>query len=332
MRLSVAGSALDYVRYGEEAALLAQECDDPALRAAIGTFPALAHIVAGDGRAVLDWSARVLAEVGSDNVLGREIVGFSPRAAMLQTRSLALVNLGRLEEARSQVREAERVAEESREIEVLGWVQATWTHLAYACGGTESVLERGRRSVEIAEKLDNESSRVAGYCHLGNAYLIDAQPVAAREALRESAAIARSRRTQLAFLPKVLALLSEAHLALGERTEAFAAAREAIDLGSAGGCRYYEAEAQLALARALLATDGALPRAEIESALERAAQLVESIEGRSLSPRILELRGRLAAALGDAPASDRTLRQALDLYRAIGATGHAERLAKELGD
>jgi len=110
-----------------------------------------------------------------------------------------------------------------------------------------------------------------------------------------------------------------------------AAAREGIDLASAGGCHYYEAQAQLALARALLATDGVVPRAEIASALDRAAHLVESIEGRSLSPRILEMRGRLAAALDDAPAAEQALRQALDLYRSIGATGHAERLAEETG-
>ena len=42
------------------------------------------------------------------------------------------------------------------------------------------------------------------------------------------------------------------------------------------------------------------------------------------------LRGRLAAAVGDAPSSDRTFREALDLYRAIGATSHAERLTREL--
>ena len=330
MRNSVTGSALDYVRHGEEAALLAQECDDPALRAAIGTFPALAHVVAGDGRAVLDWSARVLVEVGSDNELGREIVGFSPRAAMLSMRSVALLSLGRLEEARSQAGEAERVAEEARELEVLGWASAVWIELAYTCGGTESVLEHGRRSLEIAENLDNEAARMVGHYNLGQAYLIGAQPAAARDALHKSAAIARDRRTQLALLPRVLARLSEAHLALGERTEALAAAREGIDLGSADGCRYYEAEAQLALARALLATDGVLPRANIESALERAEQLVESVEARALSPRILELRGRLASALGDAPACDLALRQALEFYRTIGATGHAERLAHEL--
>jgi hypothetical protein len=38
----------------------------------------------------------------------------------------------------------------------------------------------------------------------------------------------------------------------------------------------------------------------------------------------------LAAAVGDAPSSERTLGEALDLYRAIGATGHADRLAREL--
>jgi hypothetical protein len=57
---------------------------------------------------------------------------------------------------------------------------------------------------------------------------------------------------------------------------------------------------------------------------------VESIAALSLSPRILEMRGRVAQAFGDATASDHALRQALDLYREIGASGHAERLMREL--
>jgi hypothetical protein len=331
VRFSVAGSAHDYVRYGEEAALLARECGDPGLRAAIGTFPAFGHFHGGDGRAGLEWSARVLEEVGSDNRLGKDIVGYSPRTGMLHARAHALTYLGRLTEAWSQVREAERVAEESGELEIFTWMQVTWAMLAYTCGVTESTLEHGRRSLEIAEKLDNEASRMCAYLTLGFAYLLEGQPAAARDALRESAAIARDRRVLRALLPLGLAVLAEAHLALGERAEAVAAAREGIDLASAGGCHYYEAVAQLALARTLLATDDVVPRAGIESALERAEQLVESIEGRSLSPRILEMRGRLAAALGDAPASERALREALELYRTIGATGHAERLAREVG-
>jgi tetratricopeptide (TPR) repeat protein len=330
IRFSVCGSGGDYARYGEEAALLARECDDPALRAAIASLSAYGHFHAGKGRPALEWSARVLEEVGSDNVLGKEFVGYSPRAGALHVRAQAFLFLGRLTEAWSQVDAAERVAEESRELEVFTWMQVTRAMLEHACGRPESGLEHGHRSLEIAEKLDNEASRMAAYAALGLAHLVEGQPAAARDAFRESATIARDRRVVRALLPLVLAGLAEAHLALGEPGEAMATAREGIDLGSAGGCLYNEALAQLALAAALLATEGIVPRAEIESALQRAEHLAVSIEGNALSPRILELRGRLAAAVGDAPSSDRALRDALDLYRATGATGHAERLAREL--
>jgi len=330
MRFSVAGSGGDYARYGEEAALLAPECGDPALRAAIATFPAYGHFHAGEGKAALEWSARILDEVGADNVLGKELVGYSPRAGALHVRAQALMFLGRLEEAWDQVRAAERVAEESRELEVFTWMQITWALLEYTCGRPESGLEHGRRSLEIAEKLDNEASRMAAYAALGLANLVEGQPAAARDAFRKSATIARDRRVVRGLLPLVLAGLAEAHLALGEPTEAVATAREGIGLGSTGGCLYNEALAQLALAAALLAADCVVPRAEIESALERAEHLVASVQGDALSPRILELRGRLAAAVGDAPSSDRRLRDARDLYGTIGATGHAERLAREL--
>jgi tetratricopeptide (TPR) repeat protein len=331
MRSQRLGSAEDYVRYGEEAAAIAAETGDPALCAGIGTLPAFGHMFAGDGRAVLDWVARVLEDTGSDSALGKEISGYSPRASMFSNRTNALLYLGRLDEAWSAAREAERVAEESGELEVLGWVHYVTAWLAYTCGSSQSVLEHGRRCLEIAEKLDNESSRTLAHAALGYAHLVDAQLAAAREAFQESIAIARDRRSQLAFVPQSLATLAEVHLLLGEGSAALAAAREAIDLGRAGGGRYFEAHAQIALAAALLATEGDPPRVEIEAALERAEELVESIAGQALAPRILEQRGRLAAALADGAASERMLRQALDLYREIGAGGPAERLARELG-
>jgi len=331
MRYSVVGSGGDYAHYGEEGALLAQACDDPALRAAVGQFAAWGHWAAGDGRRVLEWTTRVQDGVGSDGLLGRELVGFSPLAAVVTVRVHGLMNVGRLEEAWSQSREAERVVEELHELEVLTWLRVLQAGLAYTCGVPEFTREQGRRSLEIAEQLGNESSRFCAYLSLGYAHLMAEDPPAARQALLAAAAVVDDHRTQRAMLPLALAVLAEAELAAGERTAALATARKGIELGRAGGCRYFEAEAQLALARALLATDGAIPGAEIESALERAEELVESTGARALSPRILELRGRLVSALGDAAAADRLLREALDLYRAIRATGHAKRLATELG-
>jgi class 3 adenylate cyclase/tetratricopeptide (TPR) repeat protein len=331
MRAQHAGSAIDYVRYGEEAAAIAAECDDPALRAGIGTLPAFGHFYVGDGRAALEWSERVLAETGSDVALGKEIAGYGPRAAMLFNRAKALIDLGRLAEAETALHEADRVADESQDLEVLGWVKWAWAALGYTRGGPESFLEQGVHCLEIAEKLDNDSSHVTAHWALGVAYLVDGEFRAACDEIGVAAEIIRYRGAQRAWFPVVLSMLAEAHLALGEPAEALVAAREAIDRGSAGGNRLPEAQAHLALAGAMLLTDGTLPRAEIESALERAEELVESIAARSLSPRILEMRGRLANALGDASASDRALHEALDLYRAIGATGHTERLAQELG-
>ncbi len=49
-----------------------------------------------------------------------------------------------------------------------------------------------------------------------------------------------------------------------------------------------------------------------------------------LSPFILEERARLASLRGDPGAHQRELREAHRLYTEMGATGHSERLAREL--
>ncbi len=330
MRYSVGGSAHDYARYAEEGAQLAQTCDDPALRAAVGQFAAYGHWSSGDGQRVLEWSARVLEETGSDGLLGKALVGFSPRAAALTVRVQGCTYLGRLEEATSQSKEAERVCEELGELEVLTWLHCFQAALAHTLGVPEFSLETGLRSLAIAEQLDNEASRGCAYLSVGVAHLMRGELAAAREAFRASAACSREHWTQDASLPRVLALLAEAELALGDRAEALAAVREGIEVGQAGGARYFEAEVQIALARVLMATDGEIPRTEIEAALDRAEFLIATIAGRGLSSRVLEQRGRLAAALGNAEESRRLLYQALDLYREIAAAGHAKRLAKEL--
>jgi hypothetical protein len=217
VRCFAGGSAIDYVRYGEEAAGIAAECDDPALRAAIGTLPMFAYHFVGDGRAILAWADRVLGGVGSDSGLGKEIFGFSPRAAALQARVHAHVYLGQLEEARRAAKVAAEGAEAAGEQEVLAWSLFAASWVSYAAGIPGLGVEQARRSLAIGEKLDNEMVRVQGYCLLGMGYLTDAQPAAAREALLTSAAIARERRAAVIMLPVIFGALAEAQVALGER-------------------------------------------------------------------------------------------------------------------
>ena len=331
VRMSAAGSASDYVRYTVEAAEIAAGTGNPTLRAGIDIWPTFGYVFQGDGVKAVEWSERVLAQVGSDSSLGKEITGYSPRAAALSGRAFGLMFLGRLEEAERQVQEAIRVADAPGDSEVLGWSLHLSTWLNYVRGDSGPVLHRSRRYLKLAEELDTDLSRCLAYFSEGNAYLAEGQPAAARASFRTSAALARQRNTVVAMVPQILALLAEAHLALGEHDEALSAAREGVEVGRAGGCYYFEAQAQISLAQALLAGSGAVPAAEIGAALDRADELLALIQGRSLMPRVMELRGRLAAALADTPAANLSLQEALDLYRAIEATGHAARLAREIG-
>ncbi|MFN2428177.1 MAG: adenylate/guanylate cyclase domain-containing protein [Candidatus Binatia bacterium] len=331
MRMSVGGSGADYARYGDEALRLGSACGDPALVAAVGQYATWGQFYTGDGRLLLERAARVLEATGSDNTIGRALAGFSPRVSVLAASACALLRLGRFDEAETTIREAESAATESREDEVLTWTYAIWAQFAWALGTAGHLLDRARRSLEIAERLDNEVSRVCAHAALATAYLLDGQHEAARDAAQESCRISIEQRAQRGLLPEVLAILAEAHLALGDQPACLAVVRDAIDQAGRGGNGYYEAHAQIVLSRALLASNPVAPLDAIESALARAEKLVVSLDARALSPQILETRGRWAAARGEAARADELLREAFAFYRKIGATGHVDRLAGELG-
>src|SRR5207244_13348674 len=70
--------------------------------------------------------------------------------------------------------------------------------------------------------------------------------------------------------------------------------------------------------------------AEIVRLLDRATELARGCGGTIYEPSILETRAALARASGQAAEAERELREALRLYAEFGATGHAERLAREL--
>jgi len=77
--------------------------------------------------------------------------------------------------------------------------------------------------------------------------------------------------------------------------------------------------------------DLADPSSEIQTALSQAQTLVEQTGGRSQQPFIHEERANLASLTGDDATHQRELREAHRLFAEMSATGHAERLAKELG-
>jgi hypothetical protein len=89
-------------------------------------------------------------------------------------------------------------------------------------------------------------------------------------------------------------------------------------------------QAHLVLTRALLSLFGAQARERVESALETCAALVEQTDARVYEPQIHGARGALAGALGDDDARERWLRTAHRPFAAMGATGDAERVMREI--
>ena len=80
------------------------------------------------------------------------------------------------------------------------------------------------------------------------------------------------------------------------------------------------------LVDALLASEGAAARAEIETTLAQAFAWLGESSAEVFRPRILEARAAVAAVLGEEAARERDLTEAVRLYRALGAEGHLRRL------
>ena len=93
----------------------------------------------------------------------------------------------------------------------------------------------------------------------------------------------------------------------------------------------FELHARLVRARVLTSLEGAAAKTEVEAELDLAEDLLRRTNARSYEPMILEERAGLASALKDPGTAERLRGEAIDLYREMGATGHAERLARELG-
>ena len=92
-----------------------------------------------------------------------------------------------------------------------------------------------------------------------------------------------------------------------------------------------EAYARTILAHVLVEQEGPAAGARIDGELTRAVSMIDATGARTFLPHVHEIRARLAQRTGDGTSFERELREAHRLFAEIGAAGHAERIAKELG-
>jgi tetratricopeptide (TPR) repeat protein len=241
------------------------------------------------------------------------------------------------------VAESGRRAEGTREIERIRRIAVDARDLTYVCiadqcrgrlaiyrGVPSEALAHARAAFEIAERLDAPGFRVYARLFTGAAHLLEQNYDEAIAAIREAKTIATPEMIGPNQYLVILARLAEACLGKGDYQRALELSAEAIKRAE-GNRRLGAVEAHQARARVLIATSAEREVDEIIRLLDHAAAIADRCGGKVYEPAIHESRAALAGAIARPEEAERELREALHLYDEMGASGHAERLSRQLG-
>jgi class 3 adenylate cyclase/tetratricopeptide (TPR) repeat protein len=319
------------VPLAREALRLAEDSGDPLYRLAARTALANALNLAGSLTEALELLEQCVAARPEDPLAGREILGASPWVFAVMVRNFPLRLLGRLREADEALRQGVELAREYGALEILSLALSDRVLLGELSGETATALANARQSVEIAERTGVPMSLSIALDRLGGALRLEQRYPEALAAYQKALDLIRTKRVLLADKPRVVAGQALVYSALGEHGKAIARARSALEESVRGGNRSAEDFARLTLARVLLATGDPGLHEEVEEAVERAEALYQETGMRVHLPALLEVRAALAERRGDPQEGRQRLHVAHRLYTEMGATGHAERLARELG-
>jgi adenylate cyclase len=327
----MAGDVEEYLQHTLEAGRLAEQVGDAAVNLAVAVDLIWSHYLTGHLKQAVAFADATLAEPPENLKLGSDLRGFSPYLLCMAVRGQNLIEVGRFRDAASDLACVCELARAHGEVEILGLALGMYARLARFTGDAQSGLENARRAVEVAEKIGSNYSRVWSYCGLGTAYLASEEWDEAAVAFEQALAIARDARTGLWLEAGILPQLAEAQLGRGQPGLARATAEQAVRIARERGAMHHECEAQLAMARVVLATEGLTARHTIERTLGRALSLVGETGGKALEPFIRVELGKLARLAGDEAIGQRELREAHRLFIEIGAPIRAEQVAPQLG-
>jgi tetratricopeptide (TPR) repeat protein len=310
---------------------LAEASGDPVHRllARVGLGDALTY--AGNPTESLELLEQCVAARPEDPLAGQEIAGGSPWIFAVMNRYSPLGQLGRLGEIDDALRQGIELAREYGDVGILSLGLGLRALCGEWSGETATALASARQSVEVAERVGVPVFLAMTLALLGDALRLEQRYPEALEAYQKALDLIRAKRVLLIWKPRVVSGQALADSALGGHGKAIAQARSALEESLRGGNRIGEDLARLTLARVLLAAGDPGLHDEVEKTVGRAEALCEETGMRVHLPPLLEVRAALAELRGNPEQARRKLREAHRLYTEMGATGHAKRLAEELG-
>jgi tetratricopeptide (TPR) repeat protein len=271
-RPGVADRASEWVAAAEDAVRLADGTGDPALRIAVRSAGAYAHMCAGDLDALERTVDELLELTGGDPYLGAGIVVDCPMAWALMAKAVAARERDRLDEAEKLLDEALRLAGEHDDPETAGWARGSKSLLIADRGELETALALARRNCELTEQLGDVFSRTTAFTSLAYVQLAAGEHEAALETIERADRAYRKAMGSGGETEAWRATLRARALLGAERAdEALAQAEWAADTAQRRemGWQIPTALHALAQARAAAGTDSA--RDALDAAAESAA-------------------------------------------------------------
>jgi class 3 adenylate cyclase len=277
---------------------------------------------------------RMIELSAGDPQRGKEMLGYSAHALGHTLRGVARAQVGDFDASWRDMSEGLSFSREHELAENLGWALSNLTVLAYARGGAPEGAPDTVRGVleamEIADTVGSPFSRTISVQQLGYAQLVAGDLEGCVQGATEAIERIAQTRTgfELEYYP--FAARSHARRRLGDLDAAVTDGERAVEICNRLPNWTMAIDANVALVLARLARDGASGIEAAEERLRAADACLEKSGARALGPMIVEARARIAQVQGDSAVQEAHLRSALQLYRAIGAVGHIERLASEI--
>ena len=328
----VLGDVRGWAEYGEAAMVVASEIGDLGLQSAASLAVQCSLGFLGRLRDSVKVSNRMLRNPSLPELDPQsDPWGLSSYGWTLGWRGFMWAALGRPADGATELEKAIELARQRDETENLVYTLNWRVYVAEYAGDSDSALRSAQQAVEAAEKIGLPWYRVLAYAGLGRARALLREWREAFSAFEVSAANIRQGRLGLAEEPLLLAYLADAISHLGDHERAATTAEKAVALARERSVVLFEMPALVMLSRVLLRCEIAEARSRTREALTRVLDLVDETGARAFEPWVHEESAELARLIGDEVQRERELREAHRLYTEMGATGHAQRLAKELG-
>jgi class 3 adenylate cyclase/tetratricopeptide (TPR) repeat protein len=305
-----------------EAARLGDETGDRELRASVWLAPAFACIHSGAIPLGISAAERARDLCQGDPECGIVHLGYSPLLRSRAYRAELLAVGGRLEEAEAEAGDTLAWARDRSDVEGVAWLLTTLVRLNDRRGtADEDGVVWAMEAIRITEETGNLLFQMIARTALATAHLAVGRFNGAIRITDETLKEIRGPRNPRYEEANALTLLARAHLGDGHVDVARRLTDDAVQVAHRQEAKVLECLALLTRAQVIRAAGRTA--ADPSSDLDAALGLVHETGALTYEPFIHEELGRLH---GD----EDEVREALRLFSAIGATGHARRLEVEL--